>query len=162
MPAQHSGDGAFGDGDAELFQFADDAQVAPAWVLPCQAADELDRLLRQCRSPGTPVRVGPVPLDQATVPAEERLQCDQERMPPVPRHEAGEQRHERPVRPAEGRPGHLPAQHRQLVAKHEDLGVLCQCVQTVEAEELKGAPGEAVEERQGHGQQHGTAASFLV
>ena len=45
------------------------------------------------------------------------------------------------VRPAEPWRGHLPAQHCQLVAQHEYLGVPCQSVHPVDAEELNGAIG---------------------
>jgi hypothetical protein len=61
MPAQYGGDAPLRDGDAELFQFTDDAQVAPARVLPCQAADELYCLAWQCRPSGSAARVGPGP-----------------------------------------------------------------------------------------------------
>jgi hypothetical protein len=46
MTSQDVGDAALGDGDAELLQLPDDAQVAPAGVLPRQMDDQLDRLLR--------------------------------------------------------------------------------------------------------------------
>jgi hypothetical protein len=45
MAAQDRGDAGLGDGDAELLQLADDAQIAPAWILPCQANDQFDGLL---------------------------------------------------------------------------------------------------------------------
>ena len=122
----------------------------------------MDRLLRECRPPGPAVRIGPVPPDQAAVPVQDRLGRDEERSPPLPRDEAGEQGDQRPVRPAEARPGHLAAQHGQLMAQHEYLGVLRQAVHPVDAEELKGASGEAVEERQGHGPAAWPSASSLV
>ena len=45
MASQDVGDASLGDGDAELLQLADDAQVAPAGVLPGQADDQVDGLL---------------------------------------------------------------------------------------------------------------------
>jgi hypothetical protein len=43
------------------------------------------------------------------------------------------------------------------MAQHEDLCVFRQSVHPVDTDEGKGAMGEAVEERQGHGQQLGRA-----
>jgi hypothetical protein len=48
----------------------------------------------------------------------------QERAPPLTRDKTGEQGDERPVRPAEAGPADLAAQHCQLVAQGEYLGVL--------------------------------------
>ena len=49
MASQDVGDAALGDRDAELLQLPDDAQVAPARVLPGEADDQLDGLLGQGR-----------------------------------------------------------------------------------------------------------------
>ena len=71
-----------------------------------------------------PVGVGPAPADEAAVPVEHGLGRDQERAPPLARDQAGEQGDERPVGPAEAWPADLAAEHRQLVAQDEYLGVL--------------------------------------
>ncbi len=49
---------------------------------------------------------------------------DQERTPPLTRDQAGKQGDERPVRPVEAGPAGLAAEHRQMVAQVECLGVL--------------------------------------
>lgn len=41
-------------------------------------------------------------------------------------------------------------QHRQLVSDREDIGILLDVAQTMDAEELTQAAGEEIEERQGH------------
>ena len=43
---------------------------------------------------------------------------------PMPTQPAGQGGQDRTVRPAQARHGHLTAQHRDLVAQDEDLGVL--------------------------------------
>ena len=88
---------------------------------------------------------------------EDGLGRDKERTPPLTRDETGEQGDQRVIILVEAWPGHLPAQHGQLVAQHEDLSVLGDGVHSVDARESKGTTDEAVEEADGHGQQHGTA-----
>ena len=162
VAAQDCGDARLGDGDIELSQFTHDAQVAPSRVLPGQAADELDRLVRQRRPARAPVGVCPVPADEAAVPGEHRLGRDQERAPPFTGDEASEQGDERPIGPGEAGPPDLAAEHCQLVAQDEDLGILGDVAQMVRTDELKDPPEETVQERQGHGRAYWPDASELV
>lgn len=157
MPPEHRGDAPLRDSDADLLQFAHYSQVAPPWVLPRETADELDRVARQSGPAGVSVRIGPPSPHEAAMPIENCLRRDEERAPPVTRDEASEQGDQRSVGPVEAGPGHLPAQHPHLVPQHEDLGIPRKSVHSVDADERKGATGEVVEERQGHGQQHGRA-----
>jgi len=145
------GDARLGVGDIELSQFTHNAQVAPPRVLPGQAADELDRLVRQRRPARAPVGVCPVPADEAAVPGEHGLGRDQERAPAFTGGEAGEQGDERPIGPGEAGPPDLAAEHCQLAAQDEDLGILGDVAQKVRTDELKDPPEETVQERQGHG-----------
>jgi hypothetical protein len=71
-----------------------------------------------------PRQPGLVPPDEAAVPVKHGLWGYEERSPAVPRHEAGEQGDQSPVGPAEPGPPDLAAEHRQLVAQDEYLGVL--------------------------------------
>ena len=103
-----------------------------------------------------------MPADEAAVPVEHRPGRDQERTPPLTRDQAGEQGNERPVRPAEAGPPALAAEHRQLVAQDEDLGILGDVAQMVHTGELKDPTEETVEERQGHGRAAWPNASRLV
>ena len=93
------------------------------------------------------MRIGPVPAYQPAVPVEDGLGRDQERTPPLTRDKTGQQGDERPVRPAEAGPADLAAQHRQLVAQDEDLGVLRDGAHPVDTDELEEAAQEPVEER---------------
>ena len=162
MASQDIGDAALGDRDAELLQLADDAQVAPAGVLPGQPDDQLDRLLRQGRASRSSVRVGPVPPDERPVPAQDRLGRDEERRPALPWHEPGQGGDECPVGPAEPGSCDLAAQDGQLVAEHQDLGVLGDGVHPVDAQELDDATDQAVEEAERHGAAGSLVRSCLV
>jgi hypothetical protein len=45
VPTQDRRDARLRHRDTEFLECADDAQIAPAWILPCQANDQLDGLL---------------------------------------------------------------------------------------------------------------------
>ena len=156
------GDAGLGDRDAELLQLADDAQVAPAGVLPGQTEDQLDRLLRQGRPSWPSVRVGPAPADERPMPAQDRLGGDEERRPALAWHEPGQAGDERPVGPAEAGPCDLTAQHGQLVAEHQDLGIFGDGVHPVDPHELDDATDQAVEEAERHGPAASPRRSWLV
>ncbi len=101
MAAQDGGDAGLGHGDAELSQLADDAQVAPAGVLPGQAHDQLDSLLGQRGTAWPAVGEGPAPTHEGAVPAKDRLGRDKEGDPPLAWHQLGQGDDERPIRPGE-------------------------------------------------------------
>jgi hypothetical protein len=67
------------------------------------------------------------------------------------RNETSEEGDEGTVGPGEAGTGDLTAQHGQLVAEHEDLGILGSCVHAVDAEHFQDAPDETVEEGECHG-----------
>ena len=83
---------------------------------------------------------------------EDGLGRDRERSPPLTGDEAGQQGdgEEAAVRPAKAGPADLAAEHRQLVAQDEYLGVLCQGVRPV-ASDSRAMRAELVEEGEGHG-----------
>ncbi len=81
MPTQHRADLGGRNPDAQALEFALDALVTPARVLPDKADDQLLHLLVQRWSAGLVVRVGPDTGDQASVPAQQRLRPDEETRP---------------------------------------------------------------------------------
>jgi hypothetical protein len=107
--------------DAELPQFAEDAEVAPAGVLPCEATDQRNGLFGQGRTTWSSVGVGPVLLHDCTVPCQDRLWHDEERSPPLTRYEVGQKSDQGTVGPGEAGTADLSAQHGQLVAQHEGI-----------------------------------------
>src|ERR1019366_373986 len=77
----HARHGCLRHRDAELLQFADDAEIAPAGVLLCQAADQLYGIVGKRRATGAGVWVGPPSPDESALPVEDRPWCDQKRAP---------------------------------------------------------------------------------
>ena len=57
---------------------------------------------------------------------------------------------ERPVGPAEPRTWRTPSQDLDLMAKHNDLDVLVDAAETMNAKKLDGAPKQTEEVREGH------------
>ena len=84
--------------------------------------------------------------------AENRLRRDEEGCPPLTRDKASEGTDERSIRPGEAGTGALASEHGQLVAQHEDLGVLGHAVHLVDADRLCEATDQAVEEGERHSQ----------
>ena len=111
------------DAVAECEQLTLQPHVSPARVLPRhphhQGGEEvLDRW------PSRPVGVGPSSAHEAAMPAQDRVRGDQAmatQCPGQPLDECGEHG---PVRPVHVRPWVGAAQHRDLVAQHEELDVL--------------------------------------
>ena len=58
------------------------------------------------------------------MPTEDGLRRDQERTPALARHETSEEGDNGAVGPGEAGTSDLAAKHGQLVAEHEDLGIL--------------------------------------
>src|SRR5215211_4765014 len=77
MPTQHRADGGGRDSDAQVLEFALEALVTPARVLPGQVDDQLQHLSVQRWPAGVAVRVGPGVGDQPSVPARHRLRLDE-------------------------------------------------------------------------------------
>ncbi len=96
------------------------------------------------------------------MPAKDRVGCDEERYPPLPRDRLRQSRDERPIRPAEPGAGDLPAQHGELVAQHEDLRVLGHGVPPASRDQLNDASDQTVEEAERHGTGASPTASSLV
>jgi hypothetical protein len=110
--------------NGELADLALDPWVPPSRILPSQPHDEGSDLRIDGWSAGPAVRVGPLPLDQLAVPAEQSLRRDQERRPAFAGEGPGQSGKHGPVEGPEPRPTDLPSQDRQLVTKDQDLEVL--------------------------------------
>src|ERR1035437_7389049 len=111
-------------GDADLLKLTDDAEISPPGILPCQAADQVDRPFGKGRMSWSAMRVGPALLDQRAVPTEDRLGRDEERAPTLSRHKTSEEGDECTIGPGETRTVDLAAEYGQLMAEHQDLRVL--------------------------------------
>jgi hypothetical protein len=110
---------------AETGQLAVDAPVPPRRVLRSQALDQGPQTSRgrwATRWPGC--CRGPLPGDQAPMPAQDRPRRHQHAHPSrrwQPQCQHGD---DHPVRPRQPGPSHLAPQHRELMAQDENLGVL--------------------------------------
>jgi hypothetical protein len=73
------------------------------------------------------------------MPSQDRVGFDEPRGPAFPWDQPGEQHNERSIRRGESRTGDLAAEHGQLVAKDEDLGVLRKVAHPMQSHELHDA-----------------------
>ena len=98
----------------EAEEFALDAPVTPARVLPGEPPGKLPDFLRDRRaSRGT--RIGPCVLDQALVPGEQGGGCHDPVQPKAPGQQPRQGGDHGPVGPVRLRAGHLAAQDRDLM-----------------------------------------------
>jgi hypothetical protein len=121
--AEDPPDGCRAEVVAEPREFAVHTAVAPGGVLPGQPQDQVADLLAGRRAAGL-ARVGPLALDEAAVPGEQRARRDQAMAAQPGGQQAGQRGQDRAVGPVEPGPGDLAAQDGDLVAEDQDLGVL--------------------------------------
>jgi hypothetical protein len=119
MAAQRGADHRRRDAHAKAEQLALDALVAPAWVLPGEADDQLLDVLVQRRPAGLVMRVGPRPGHAPPVPAPQRLGRDEEARPAGPGQHPADRGEQRPVAGPEFGSCALAAEHGELVAQDE-------------------------------------------
>ena len=150
VAAQRGADRGCRDPDAEPEQLALDALVAPAWILPRQADDQLLQLLVKWRSPGSAVRVGPGAGDEPPVPAQQRLRPDEKARPAGSGQRTADRGEHRTVDRSEPGSWGLAAQHGQLVTEHQDLQVLASIAAGEQHEQLDGAAQGQVGELRQH------------
>src|SRR6266540_2818665 len=122
--ARHVTDGGRRHRHSQLLEFALDAPVTPARVLPGQPHDQRNHVLGE-RWTATS-RVGPRPLagDQAPVPPQDRAWRHEVDRPVGTGKRPAQDRKNRTIGRAELDSLHLAAQHTELVAQDRDLDVL--------------------------------------
>jgi hypothetical protein len=96
------------------------------------------------------------------VPVEHCLGRHEEGTPPLARGEPRQERDQGTVGPTGARTADLAAEHGQLVAQDDNLGVLREGAHPLDAEQLEQATGEAVEERWRRGGRAWPIASSLI
>ena len=106
---------------AELEQLTLDSLVSPPVILSGEPPDQHGDLSGDRRAP-RPVRVGPLPGNQAVVPAQDGPRGDQLVRPRAPGQEPDQRREDRAVGPVQPWPGPGAAQHGNFVPQHEQLG----------------------------------------
>jgi hypothetical protein len=135
-------------------QLAVDAAVAPGWVLRRQPQYQPARLPADGWPARSGVRIGPMSGDQLPMPPQERGWSDEERRPPRPGQEPGQRRKHHSVGRLQVRAVDLPAQHRDLVAQHEQLDVLRAAVAGELDQHLEDLPQQHVHQRRRHATDH--------
>ena len=91
MTSQHIVHARRRDGDAELPQLADDAEIAPPRILPRETKDDGHDLgIERIGSDRLRSREGPISANELTVPAHKRCRRDEESGPPLTRKKSSE------------------------------------------------------------------------
>ena len=113
--SEDAADCASADPMAKPDQFPLDPAVTPPRVLPGQTDNQVTYLCADTRT-SRPVRIRPMPTDQATVPGQQRSRGDNPMFPQLTREGTDQRGQHGPVRPRQPRPTDLAAQYRDLVA----------------------------------------------
>jgi hypothetical protein len=82
--------------EAELQQLTCDPPMAPAWVLTCEAQDELSHAILDRRTARRSSRLRPLPSHEFPMPAQKRLRGHDQPSPPTWKH-PGKRREERAI-----------------------------------------------------------------
>jgi hypothetical protein len=127
---------------AEAEQFAVDALVAPAGIVPGHLLDQSGNR-RVDRRPTGPAGMGPAAGDQPPMPPQDRGRSDETVRRQRPRQEPDQGGEHRPVGPVQPRRRVLPAKDRILVTENQDLYIFGR---TGTGEERKPA-GDAAEHK---------------
>jgi hypothetical protein len=85
------------------------------------------------------------------VPTEQRVGLDEEPSELRSGDQSAEAGKERSIRGSQGRAGHLPSQHGNLVTEHDDFDGQIGVIGPLKAENLQGPEEGEIEEREGHG-----------
>jgi hypothetical protein len=107
---EDSADGTRANSIAQSDEFALDAAVSPAGVLPGQPHDQLTDLVADWWSPAS-LRIGPRADEKATMPGQQDARGADPMAPQLTRQHAGQCRKHRAVGPGRNWPADLAAQH---------------------------------------------------
>jgi len=149
VASQNLADGGCGDSVAQTPQFALDPGVAPRRIVASQPQDQIDEFLTDRR---TSRRSGLSPLgrDKPPMPAQHRAGGDQPVCAKVLGQQQDQRREQRAVGPVQTWLWIGPAQHRNLMAQHEQLHVLSRATAT-QQHQPRGYPTEQkVDQTRGH------------
>ena len=103
------------------------------------------------RWPSDPVRIGPLPCDQAAMPPQDGAGRDQTVHPQPPRQEPDQRGEDCAVGPVQPGPRMGAAQHGDLVPQHEQLGILRGRCPTEQDQPAAQPDEDDVEQAEGHG-----------
>jgi hypothetical protein len=121
----------------------------PQPVLGGELLDQHDDLGAD-RRPSCPVRVGPLPDDQAAVPPQDGAGGDQAMRPQPSRQEPDQRGEDCAVGPVQPGPRIGAAQHGDLVPQHEQLGFLGSRRSAEQDQPAAETDEDEVEQAEGH------------
>ncbi|MGW4464743.1 hypothetical protein [Micromonospora sp. NPDC004704] len=131
-----------------------DAAVPPRRILRRESQYQVADLLVD-RWPARPgMRVRPPSGDQVTMPAQQRGRGDEEHRPAWAGQQPRQHRQYHPVGGLEIGAGHLAAQHRHLMAEHQDLHILGPLVAGELGQHLQDLAKQQVHQRRAHSHEH--------
>jgi hypothetical protein len=132
-----------GESDTESGEFSVDATVTPRRVLGGEADDGVSDL-KGGPGPARPMRVRPVVRDETSMPRQDRVGFHQEDRPTGTIEHTRECREDRPIGWLETGMSDLARQYRELMAQHEDLGILRPVPATAEHQQVDHESDETV------------------
>jgi hypothetical protein len=142
----------------ELPQLTNDAEIAPARILPREPKHECNDLgIERIGCDHLRPREGPVAANEFTVPAHQRCRRDEEVSPPLARKKSGKRCQHGSIGGGEPRTRHLAAKDRELMTKDRDLEVLLIRRRT-DSDEVKELSDEQEGDRTAHTDDGGTIA----
>jgi hypothetical protein len=137
---------------AQAGKFPGDPSVPPRRILRRQAQHQRADRRPHRRATRRLARVGPPPLHQIGMPAQQRARGDQQPDPAGIREQPSQRGDQGPIGPRRLGPSNLTTQYRQLVPQHQNLGLLGD----IRAQEQSKGTEEPDEDQIDQSQSHGT------
>ncbi len=137
------------DAVTEPAQLAVYPAVPPRRVLPRQPQHQAADVLARLRAAG-PVRVRPFAGDQAAVPGQQRSRRDEPVGAQYGWQLPGQRRQDGTAGPVRPGPGHLTAEHHDLMTQHHDLGILGRLAAAQQHQPAEDPDHDEVEQAKGH------------
>jgi hypothetical protein len=119
--------------------------TCPTWVLAREPRDEFADITAKRRSTERSIRLGPAASHEPSMPGQQRLRLDEERVPAAPRQHSAQRREKNPIAWFKTRLFDLPAKDRQFMAEYEDLQLLRPLTTAEEHDQLQQAAADDVE-----------------
>jgi hypothetical protein len=119
--------------------------TCPTWVLAREPRDEFADITAKRRSTERSIRLGPAASHEPSMPGQQRLRLDEERVPAAPRQHSARRGEKSPIAWFKTRLFDLPAKDRQFMAEYEDLQLRRPLTTAEEHDQLQQAAADDVE-----------------
>jgi len=111
---------------------------------------------------GSPMRIAPTLPDDLRMPGQHRRRGHHQGRPPAVGEEPSGKGEKCPISPGEPGTWRTSLEDLELVAEHNDLGILLDAVETMDPKNLEGSTDQTAEKREGHSRKGLPQASDLV